>query len=339
MADHAYYPTDHDDCDSFHRSQSRSSLHDGGAPLLRRSRGAEMADDSASMQPVAGHRRSNNNNISLPQCPPPLAPLVEPAYHTQVLLKDMFSQQALMRNYCPDSIQAIMMALDEQRTVDLEKRHEEEASLALAKALQDQDQGYAPRQTSSEDNYLGSNSSRSGDDSSSLDIPDYFTTQEAQLSHMSLVGFQEEIMPIPPMTAHHLRALQEEEEKVQEAYYEQMAQWKKDCDSTDEKKRHYSPNRERSAAMLCCATAIASSSKTKGKKKKAKKDRQCLICHRSTAECRLRMRKLSCGHQFCRSCIDRWLETKDTCPYCRQKVSEKTRDKVRRQYSVGPTAA
>lgn len=334
-----------------------------------------MDDDSSSMQPVAGAPRnrasdsysyssgSGSSSSSVPQCPPPLEPLVEPSYHTQVLLKDMFSQQALMRNYCPDSMQAIMMALDEQRTLDLEMRQEEEASLALAKALQDQDQAHSPPETSSDDNYLGSNSSRSGDDSSSLDIPDYFTTQEAQLSHMSLVGFQQEIMPIPPMNTHHLQALRQEgEEKAQDVYYDELAQWRKDYDSTDEKKRHYSPNRQRlssparlqrhatapmpppTADSQSCAAATASSSsssnsKTKSKKKKTKKDRQCLICHRSTAECRLRMRKLSCGHQFCRSCIDRWLETKDTCPYCRQQVSEKTREKVRRQYSVGPTAA
>ena len=78
-------------------------------------------------------------------------------------------------------------------------------------------------------------------------------------------------------------------------------------------------------SMYCSAV------KKEPKKKSPKKDRQCLICHRSTAECRLRMRKLSCGHQFCRACIDRWLETKDSCPYCRQKVSERPRQKVRAQ--------
>lgn len=31
----------------------------------------------------------------------------------------------------------------------------------------------------------------------------------------------------------------------------------------------------------------------------------------------------SCDHQFCKTCIDKWLENHSTCPYCRQKI-EKT---------------
>eukprot|EP00797_Seminavis_robusta_P003373 Sro120_g058530.1 finger protein (247) ;mRNA; f:66780-67520 len=75
--------------------------------------------------------------------------------------------------------------------------------------------------------------------------------------------------------------------------------------------------------------------KDKKKKKKKKKNRECLICQRTTLECKMRMRKLTCGHHFCSSCIDRWLSTKDTCPYCRQQVKKA----LARQRSFGAVTA
>jgi hypothetical protein len=50
-------------------------------------------------------------------------------------------------------------------------------------------------------------------------------------------------------------------------------------------------------------------------------DPECLICHNSQNELGIRLRKLKCGHHYCPGCINRWLAKKRTCPYCRQAVS------------------
>jgi hypothetical protein len=46
-------------------------------------------------------------------------------------------------------------------------------------------------------------------------------------------------------------------------------------------------------------------------------ERKCLICQ-FEYETNEALRRLPCGHCFHKSCVDIWLQGKDTCPYCRQ---------------------
>lgn len=296
--------------------------------LLRRP--GQDIDEDASTMPPSFHHRSNHHLDDYFVCPPPIGPLPEPSYQTQVLLGEMFSQQAVMRNYCADSIQAFMMALEDQKIQQQERLHEEEVSLALARQLQREDQmllleqrHYHPHpppraKPQQQQQYLSSDLSLDfgsvqsvSEESSSLEsreVPDNFLMREAKLSAKERRGFEEEIMPFPALSNAST------------------------CSSKDLKKLAAAYCRLEETKPARCEPAAD------GSKKKKKRDRQCLICHRSTTDCRLRMRKLGCGHQFCRACIDRWLDTKDSCPYCRQKVSEQTRAKIRSQNETSVSA-
>lgn len=345
-------------------------------------------------------------------CPPPIGPLPEPSFHTQVLLGEMFSQRATMRNYCADSIQAFMMALDGERRDEQERIQEEKASLALARALEQQDYQQQQQQQQQEQDYtITFAEKRQSFVSSDLSF-DLGSISEGSNSTSSQEEDRERMpMPPPPMPPYHpsssSSSISYEKDLKMAAQYDYRPSFarqsiiEKDFDplaafasmakgmninkmnvvstknsaqdvlskrwsdeESDEKTPlHHQleslkiapPARAATAARVLKQPPIArrethagynnsnnhsncNNSPEDGKKKK-RRDRQCLICHRSTAECRLRMRKLSCGHQFCRSCIDRWLDTKDSCPYCRQKVSEQTRQKIRRQNSVGAASA
>lgn len=45
----------------------------------------------------------------------------------------------------------------------------------------------------------------------------------------------------------------------------------------------------------------------------------CNICLNNIHDCRT----LSCGHIFCRSCINTWLNAHDTCPTCRSSINQR----------------
>ena len=45
---------------------------------------------------------------------------------------------------------------------------------------------------------------------------------------------------------------------------------------------------------------------------------KCPICQEPTAT----PKTTSCRHTFCQSCLDKWLETKHTCPMCRTKIRD-----------------
>lgn len=45
---------------------------------------------------------------------------------------------------------------------------------------------------------------------------------------------------------------------------------------------------------------------------------ECPICQETTATPKI----TSCQHTFCVSCLDKWLETNNTCPMCRSQISE-----------------
>jgi len=52
---------------------------------------------------------------------------------------------------------------------------------------------------------------------------------------------------------------------------------------------------------------------------------QCLICWEDITD----LHVTTCNHQFCKSCIDQWLQSHDDCPYCRTKLQSNF-DKVSR---------
>ena len=43
---------------------------------------------------------------------------------------------------------------------------------------------------------------------------------------------------------------------------------------------------------------------------------QCAVCH----EVFINATTISCGHTFCKSCIDRWQQQKSNCPVCRTDI-------------------
>ena len=43
---------------------------------------------------------------------------------------------------------------------------------------------------------------------------------------------------------------------------------------------------------------------------------QCAVCH----EVFINATTISCGHTFCKSCIDRWQQQKSNCPVCRTEI-------------------
>lgn len=47
-----------------------------------------------------------------------------------------------------------------------------------------------------------------------------------------------------------------------------------------------------------------------------KKIYECVICYNKTIEPIF----LNCGHDFCKKCIDKWLERHNTCPICRKYI-------------------
>lgn len=47
-----------------------------------------------------------------------------------------------------------------------------------------------------------------------------------------------------------------------------------------------------------------------------KKYYECVICYNKTTE----PIYLNCGHDFCKKCIDKWLESHNTCPICRKYI-------------------
>lgn len=46
----------------------------------------------------------------------------------------------------------------------------------------------------------------------------------------------------------------------------------------------------------------------------------CHICLNDVHDCRT----LSCGHLFCRGCINTWLSSHDTCPTCRHDINQRS---------------
>lgn len=46
----------------------------------------------------------------------------------------------------------------------------------------------------------------------------------------------------------------------------------------------------------------------------------CQICLNDVHDCRT----LSCGHLFCRGCINTWLRAHDTCPTCRHDINQRS---------------
>ena len=48
---------------------------------------------------------------------------------------------------------------------------------------------------------------------------------------------------------------------------------------------------------------------------------ECMICHDVLAPKDSRRKRIGCGHTFCRGCINKWLEKSNTCPCCRNEVS------------------
>jgi hypothetical protein len=50
------------------------------------------------------------------------------------------------------------------------------------------------------------------------------------------------------------------------------------------------------------------------------KDKHCPICL-ETFEKNRNISTTDCGHSFCITCLDRWLEKKDNCPICRATLS------------------
>ena len=46
---------------------------------------------------------------------------------------------------------------------------------------------------------------------------------------------------------------------------------------------------------------------------KVEEHEECGVCYENQTEV-----KMSCGHKFCKSCITKWKEHADTCPFCRQ---------------------
>jgi Ring finger domain len=343
----------------------------------------EKEDDESTLPP------SDSRSVSglwAPPPPPALGP--EPSYQTQLLLSEMFSQQAMLRNYDPYSIQAVMMALDEQRQISEQQLlFYEDASLALASTIrvhvQDQDDReqdhhhrhhhdvqrahlslnpppQVPRypdpamcilslatmkrdNSSSESSSYTTSSGRTGEDSLTLPFEEgriWGSTNNRSISRCmptmeEIEGLAiEEIMPLPPQPTKLQYCFQSSDSGS-------GSTGTQESDGKDtvfiKNLRKVAPGTVLTAVMdLNVAdkkmaaipmhpkedvhpSDTTTPTNTKGKKKK-RKHRECLICQRTTAECKMHMRKLTCGHHFCSSCIDRWLATKDTCPYCRQQV-------------------
>ena len=337
------------------------------------------------------------SGIWAPPPPPALGP--EPSYHTQLLLSEMFSQQAILRNYDSDTIQAVMMALDEERQVS-EKQllFNEEASLALARIMlqdqHDENQRHcihraqtnlnaplpqspvcpgparcmpAPamkRDNSSSESsgYTTSSSGRIGE--STLTQPSAERPRRACATTCASDRFMltmeemeehaiEAINPLPTMPAQRLNCTRsttssstgshESEEKAK-GITNHAGRIRKLAPAAPLSKLLDTDvaTKEMTAALPATLKSDASAtnatpSETTGKRRK-RKNRECLICQRTTAECKMHMRKLTCGHHFCSSCIDRWLATKDTCPYCRQCVTVAP-PKTKRQSSFSAVSA
>lgn len=47
----------------------------------------------------------------------------------------------------------------------------------------------------------------------------------------------------------------------------------------------------------------------------------CVVCHEDY-KCGEYKRSLNCGHIFHKKCIDKWLKTNLSCPYCRLLINE-----------------
>jgi hypothetical protein len=66
-------------------------------------------------------------------------------------------------------------------------------------------------------------------------------------------------------------------------------------------------------------TFLFDPNKLSGKTELDDSERKCLICQ-CDYEPNEELRSLPCGHCFDRECVDKWLMTKEVCPYCRQPI-------------------
>jgi Ring finger domain len=360
----------------------------------------EKDDESTSPPPPPSS--SSSTFWAAPPPPPALGP--EPSYHTQLLLSEMFSQQATMRNYHPDSIQAVMMALDGHLNVSQQQLlYHEDASLLLARTMSHDDGDSSEQEahqhdrrgahlclivppwpvsaypdpatcipsmkrdnSSSESSSYTASSGRTGEEILTPPFQEglicgstnhWPTSQRSIPTMKEMEGLAiEGIMPLPlqPTKLQYCfssgggrtesQGSDGKGSQERNGYYslpiKNMAGLRRklapddlvnktmDLDSADKKMAaldmHHKAETHRSGDTTTSKTNVT---------KKKRKIRECLICQRTTAECKMNMRKLTCRHHFCSSCIDRWLATKDTCPYCRQQVKI-AQPKPKRQHSL-----
>ena len=49
---------------------------------------------------------------------------------------------------------------------------------------------------------------------------------------------------------------------------------------------------------------------------------ECPICFEVITD-KNKIKKTTCGHKFCKECINEWIEWNDTCPLCREVLPER----------------
>lgn len=284
-------------------------------PLTQRVRGhcprqPEGGDDEASMPPppplVKGCRNStpphlDPSNRELQLCTPPamgLPALAKQESSSSVALanfRHLYSEENVGKICSEDSIQAMMVALAAEKQEEEQRRLEEEASAELVRKLMKEEGNQVateaaipfrkpPIYASKEDNW-------------------------EEVARKSYVHQSEHLLPKFNMSHYYSDSINNQELShmtVREGVLSNSTS--RDGDM----KQKSSPDvaitlakKEPTLSRKCSDECI---------------DLQCLVCHRSTGDCKMTLRKLPCKHIFCAQCIDHWLTRKSTCPYCRRSI-------------------